>query len=88
MQIAEIIFFSNGVSKYNNTGDHDAEHSELPPLADPESNVYSFGVLLLEIISGKLSYSEEQGPLVNWVGSEHSKAQETDNSYSNETNVD
>ncbi|KAG6573312.1 protein MALE DISCOVERER 2 [Cucurbita pepo subsp. pepo] len=66
-KIAEIIFLSNGVSKYNNTGDHDNEHSELPPLADPESNVYSFGVLLLEIISGKLPYTEEQGPLVNWA---------------------
>ena len=69
-QIAEIIFLSNGISKYKNGSSHDnAEHSELPPLADPESNVYSFGVLLLEIISGKLPYSEEQGPLVNWVGS-------------------
>ncbi|XP_022140198.1 protein MALE DISCOVERER 2-like [Momordica charantia] len=66
-KIAEIIFLSNGVSKYKNAGDHDAEHSELPPLADPESNVYSFGVLLLEIISGKLPYSEDQGPLVNWA---------------------
>lgn len=70
-QIAEIIFLSNGISKYRNGSNHDnTEHSELPPLADPESNVYSFGVLLLEIISGKLPYSEEQGPLVNWVGSE------------------
>ncbi|CAK9327509.1 unnamed protein product [Citrullus colocynthis] len=67
-KIAEIIFLSNGVSKYKNAGDQDnAEHSELPPLADPESNVYSFGVLLLEIISGKLPYSDEQGPLVNWA---------------------
>lgn len=73
LQIAEIIFLSNGVSKYKNAGDHDAEHSELPPLADPESNVYSFGVLLLEIISGKLPYSEDQGPLVNWVCSESPK---------------
>lgn len=69
LQIAEMNFLLGRASKHNNTGDHDTEHSELPPLADPESNVYSFGVLLLEIISGKLPYSEEQGPLVNWVGS-------------------
>lgn len=40
--------------------------SELP-LADPESNVYNFGILMLETISGKLPFSEEQGFLVNWV---------------------
>lgn len=66
-KIAEMNFLLGRASKHNNTGDHDTEHSELPPLADPESNVYSFGVLLLEIISGKLPYSEEQGPLVNWA---------------------
>lgn len=49
------------------SGDGDSEHSVLPPLADPDTNVYSFGILLLEIISGKLPYSEEQGPLEKWV---------------------
>lgn len=47
--------------------DNKSEHSKLLPLADTEANVYSFGVLLLEIISGQFPYSEEQGPLENWV---------------------
>lgn len=34
---------------------------------DPETNVYSFGVLALEIISGRLAYSEEKGPIEKWV---------------------
>ncbi|XP_052183464.1 protein MALE DISCOVERER 2-like [Diospyros lotus] len=46
----------------------ESEDSELPPFSDPETNVYCFGVLLLEIISGKLRYSKEQGSLVNWAG--------------------
>ncbi|XP_042477359.1 protein MALE DISCOVERER 2-like [Macadamia integrifolia] len=52
--------------KSKNSGQDDSGHSELPPLADPETNVYNFGLLLLEVISGKLPYSEE-GPLVNWA---------------------
>jgi hypothetical protein len=32
-----------------------------------DQNVYDFGILLLEIISGKLPQSEEQGNLVHWV---------------------
>lgn len=47
--------------------DNKSEHSKLGPLADTEENVYCFGVLLLEIISGKFPYSEEHGPLVDWV---------------------
>ncbi|XVE51472.1 hypothetical protein DITRI_Ditri02bG0043600 [Diplodiscus trichospermus] len=50
------------------SGDAIQEHSELPPLVDTEVNVYSFGILLLEIISGKLPYSEEQGPIEKWAG--------------------
>ncbi|XP_057985362.1 protein MALE DISCOVERER 2-like [Hevea brasiliensis] len=43
---------------------HDSSaHSTLPPLVDVETNVYCFGILLLEIISGKLKYSKEQGSL-------------------------
>ena len=64
-QIAEFGFWSTIKSK--NKIEDDKENSELPPSADPETNVYSFGMLLLEIISGKLQYSEEQGSLVNWV---------------------
>ncbi|VFQ60334.1 unnamed protein product [Cuscuta campestris] len=64
-KIAEISFWEELASK-SKCGDGE-EHSELPPLADPETNIYSFGLLLLEIVSGKLPFSEEQGPLLNWA---------------------
>ncbi|KAA8519643.1 hypothetical protein F0562_013912 [Nyssa sinensis] len=66
-KIAEICFSTGAASKSKISGENESEHSELPPLADPETNVYSFGILLLEIISGKLPYSEDQGPLVHWA---------------------
>ncbi|KAK8681034.1 hypothetical protein V6N13_053441 [Hibiscus sabdariffa] len=54
--------------KSKNLGDAESEHSaELPPLVDLEANVYNFGVLLLETISGKLPYSEGQGPIEIWA---------------------
>ncbi|XP_006654778.1 protein MALE DISCOVERER 2-like [Oryza brachyantha] len=40
------------------------DHQE-PISAGLAGNVYSFGILLLEIISGKLPYSENEGSLVN-----------------------
>lgn len=40
---------------------------ERPSDVDPADNVYSFGMLLLEIISGKLPYSPEEGSLENLV---------------------
>ncbi|XP_058100835.1 protein MALE DISCOVERER 2-like isoform X2 [Magnolia sinica] len=42
----------------------DTDPSEMPPV-EPENDVYNFGILMLEIISGKLPYSEEQGSLVD-----------------------
>ncbi|KAF3971451.1 hypothetical protein ACB098_05G104100 [Castanea mollissima] len=66
-KIAEICFWTDVATKSKTSGEDDKENSELPPFADPETNVYSFGILLLEIISGKLQYSEEQGHLVNWA---------------------
>ncbi|EOY27980.1 hypothetical protein QUC31_012782 [Theobroma cacao] len=65
-KVAEICS-SQPALKLKTSGDAESEHSELPPFADPEVNVYSFGILLLEIISGKLPYSEEQGPLEKWA---------------------
>ncbi|GFZ06148.1 leucine-rich repeat protein kinase family protein [Actinidia rufa] len=66
-KIAEISFWAELAAKSRVSAENESEHSELPPLSDAETNVYSFGVLLLEIISGKLHYSKEQGPLVNWA---------------------
>ncbi|KAA8515098.1 hypothetical protein F0562_018115 [Nyssa sinensis] len=66
-KIAEVSFSIDVASKRRISGESESEHSELPPLADLETNVYSFGLLLLEIISGKLPYTKEQGTLVNWA---------------------
>lgn len=49
------------------SGDGESRNSELPPIADPEVNVHSFGILLIEIISGKLPYSAEHGAIEKWV---------------------
>lgn len=34
---------------------------------DIQGNIYSFGILLLEMISGRPTYSKEKGFLVDWV---------------------
>ncbi|XP_068660473.1 protein MALE DISCOVERER 2-like [Aristolochia californica] len=65
-KITEVSFWKDLVERGKITSEDDNSLSELPP-ADTESNVYNFGLLLLEIISGKLQYSEEQGSLVNWA---------------------
>lgn len=46
-------------------GDDDKNLNTLPD-AVPESNVYTFGLLMLETISGKLQYSEDEGSIVDW----------------------
>lgn len=66
-QIGDASFWAELVAKSKNAAETESEDSELPPLDDVETNIHSFGILLLEIISGKLSCSEGQGNLVNWV---------------------
>ena len=68
-QISEITFGKSVLSPTKTTGD-ESKKPELPPHSDPETDVYNFGILLLEIISGKLPYTEEQGHLANWVSLE------------------
>ncbi|XP_074272365.1 protein MALE DISCOVERER 1-like [Silene latifolia] len=41
--------------------------AEATSKADPRENVYDFGILLLEIITGRLPYSEEEGSLIDWA---------------------
>ncbi|KAF7840337.1 protein MALE DISCOVERER 2-like [Senna tora] len=60
---AEMTFGKQVASKTKASEENGSSQSELPPTSDPETNVYNFGILLLEIISGKLPYSEEQGHL-------------------------
>ncbi|KAL3520003.1 hypothetical protein ACH5RR_018152 [Cinchona calisaya] len=64
-KIADCAFWAEFVHKsVENEGEHFHEHSLVE---DEEIDVYSFGLLLLEIISGKLPYSEEHGSLLNWA---------------------
>lgn len=44
----------------------DSDPSDSAPV-DPGSNVYSFGIIMLETISGKLPHSEDQGSILNWA---------------------
>ncbi|KAF2303155.1 hypothetical protein GH714_014186 [Hevea brasiliensis] len=61
--IAGISFLPQDSSKSKSSGNNESAHSTLPPLTDVETNVYCFGILLLEIIYRKLQYSKEQGSL-------------------------
>ncbi|KAK8629956.1 hypothetical protein V6N13_078770 [Hibiscus sabdariffa] len=65
-KVVDVLGFEDLIQS-RNSGDDDSEHSTLAHLADPETNVYSFGVLLLEIISGKFVYTEEQGHIEEWA---------------------
>lgn len=66
-QIAEIGFWIDIVAKSKIRDEEESEHSRSLRGPDPIDNVYSFGVMLLEIICGKLPYNKEEGPLLNWV---------------------
>ncbi|KAG4971377.1 hypothetical protein JHK82_037043 [Glycine max] len=61
-----VVTFRDIVSPTETIGD--SKKPQVSSQGNLESNVFDFGKLLLEIISGKLPYFEEQGTLVNWVG--------------------
>lgn len=46
--------------------DGEMEHSESLRV-DPGTNIYDFGILMLETISGKVPHSPEEDSIVNWV---------------------
>jgi len=39
---------------------------------DVQANTYAFGVILLELISGRASVSKDKGGLVDWVTADSS----------------
>jgi len=64
-----VVTFRDIVSPTETIGD--SKKPQVSSQGNLESNVFDFGKLLLEIISGKLPYFEEQGTLVNWVSLKH-----------------
>ncbi|XP_027933771.1 protein MALE DISCOVERER 2-like isoform X2 [Vigna unguiculata] len=63
-KVAEVTF--RHIVSPENSGDS-KKSDDGPSEENIETNIYNFGELLLEIISGKLSYSEEHGNLVDWA---------------------
>ncbi|XP_014517513.1 protein MALE DISCOVERER 1 [Vigna radiata var. radiata] len=63
-KVAEVTF--KQIVSPESVGDSN-KSDDGPSQENIETNVYKFGELLLEIISGKLPYSEEHGNLVDWA---------------------
>lgn len=63
-QVADMDFRKDFISKAKSSADSDSEHFVPPPLIDTETNVYYFGILMFEVISGKLPYSNHQEALI------------------------
>ncbi|KAI3704108.1 hypothetical protein L1987_74321 [Smallanthus sonchifolius] len=66
-KVAEVAFWSDLISKAKVSLESELEHSALSPLIDTETNVYCFGILMLEIVSGELPHSDQQGPIGAWT---------------------
>ncbi|WVZ69307.1 hypothetical protein U9M48_018113 [Paspalum notatum var. saurae] len=64
-KIADTSVWHEVYSRGNMPKDDDSVDHHEPVTADPAGNVYSFGLLMLEIISGKPPYSEQKGSLAN-----------------------
>ncbi|CAH8371723.1 unnamed protein product [Eruca vesicaria subsp. sativa] len=66
-KIGEVPFGSQTGLKLRKPTSGDLDKSLLPLPHEPETNVYSFGVLMLEIISGRLADSDEEGSVTKWA---------------------
>ncbi|KQK09160.1 protein MALE DISCOVERER 2 [Brachypodium distachyon] len=64
-KIADTSVWQEVISKEKMPKNDDVSEHHEPMPADPAGNVSSFGLLMLEIISGKPPYSEDKGSLVN-----------------------
>ncbi|KAG0538874.1 hypothetical protein BDA96_03G274600 [Sorghum bicolor] len=64
-KIVDMSVWHEVYSRGNMPKDDDLVDHHERVAADPAGNVYSFGLLMLEIISGKPPYSEEKGSLSN-----------------------
>jgi hypothetical protein len=62
MSVWKEVYSKGNMPKNNDFVDH-----HEPVAVDPAGNVCSFGLLMLEIISGKPPYSEHKGSLMNLV---------------------
>ncbi|XP_064960039.1 protein MALE DISCOVERER 2-like isoform X2 [Musa acuminata AAA Group] len=63
-KVADFNVWKEIIAKGKTHGAEDLDDSETVS-ADPASNVYSFGILLLEIVSGKVPHTGEQDSLFN-----------------------
>jgi hypothetical protein len=52
---------------FNNKASFRGRDTSEDKNADVQGNTFAFGVILLEIISGRLPYCKDKGYLVDWV---------------------
>lgn len=66
-KIGEVCFWSDFLRKSNSSHHISTESCELPSHEDIETNVYDFGIILLELLSGKPAHSRDGGSLMDWA---------------------
>lgn len=62
MQILDVDVWKEIFDKLKNRNDDNLDQSETLS-ADPATNVYSFGILLFEVVSGKVPCSDEHSSI-------------------------